>query len=185
MEVTDKLRECASDQRNIAPFPASLEQSGVRVLCQRRDLLWQARDSEDWWGRIIDGAAATCALMTDGRRQSSNSCFRATSLLCSRCPSQTYVRKRSLSPTVYVRYPRERMEWAADTDPLVGRELREATLQTIARLQGQTIVLGRATAREKIAGFLLEMAARGRHIRTAASCCPCPDMTSPTISNGR
>ena len=66
MEVTDKLRECASDQRNIAPFPASLEQSGVRVLCRRRELLWQARDPEDWWGRIIDGAAVVFAVLEAG-----------------------------------------------------------------------------------------------------------------------
>jgi CRP/FNR family nitrogen fixation transcriptional regulator len=162
MEVTDKLRECASNPRNIAPFPASLEQSGVRVLCRRREILWQARDPEDGWGRIIDGAAATCALMSDGRRQVIEFLFPGDFFGMQPLAFAELRTEAISSPTIYVRYPRERIERAADTDPRVARELREATLQTIARLQGQTIVLGRANSLEKIAGFLLEMAARAR-----------------------
>jgi CRP/FNR family nitrogen fixation transcriptional regulator len=161
MEVTDKLRGCAIE-RTIASFPAALEQSGVRVLCQRSDLLRQARDPDDWWGRVISGAVATCALLADGRRHVIEFLFPGD-LFGMQPLAFAELRMEAISsPTVYVRYPRERIERAADTDPLVARQIRQATLQTIARLQGQTVLLGRGRAVEKIAAFLLEMTARGR-----------------------
>jgi CRP/FNR family nitrogen fixation transcriptional regulator len=161
MEVTNKVQGCALE-RTIASFPASLEQSGVRVLCQRSELLRQARDPDDWWGRVISGAVATCALLADGRRHVIEFLFPGD-LFGMQPLAFAELRMEAISsPTVYVRYPRERIERAADTDPLVARQIREATLQTLARLQGQTVLLGRGRAVEKIAAFLLEMAARAR-----------------------
>jgi CRP/FNR family nitrogen fixation transcriptional regulator len=141
-------------------FPASLEQSGVRRLCRRGDLLSQDRESDDCWGRIIDGAAATCALMTDGRRHVIEFLFPGD-LFRTQLLAPAALRTEAISsPTVYVWYAAAQVERAADTDLQVAREIREATLQTVARLKGQIVVLGRAKALEKIAAFLLEMAAR-------------------------
>jgi CRP/FNR family nitrogen fixation transcriptional regulator len=160
MDVTDQLQGCAMELKTKS-FPASLEQSGVRRLCQRGDLLSQARESDDCWGRIIEGAAATCALMTDGRRHVIEFLFPGD-LFRTQPLAPAELRTEAISsPTVYVRYPLERVERAADTDLLVAREIREATLQTIARLRGQIVILGHAKALEKIAAFLLEMTARG------------------------
>jgi CRP-like cAMP-binding protein len=161
MEVTSKLQGCAHERQH-ASFPASLEQSGVRVLCRRRDLLRQPGDPDDWWGRVISGAVATCAVLADGRRHVIEFLFPGD-LFGMQPLAFAELRTEAISsPTVYVRYPRERIERAADTDPFVARQIREATLQTITRLQGQTVLLGRRRAVEKIAAFLLEVTARGR-----------------------
>jgi CRP/FNR family transcriptional regulator, nitrogen fixation regulation protein len=62
--------------------------------------------------------------------------------------------------TVVACYPRQRMELLADADPRLARELREATLKAISRLQAQLVIMGRITALEKVGSFLLEMAER-------------------------
>ena len=57
-------------------------------------------------------------------------------------------------------YPRRRAEMLADTNPEIGRELRQVAFEAMARLQAQLLTVGRITAIEKVGAFLLEMARR-------------------------
>jgi CRP/FNR family nitrogen fixation transcriptional regulator len=61
---------------------------------------------------------------------------------------------------VIARYPRRGVELLADSDPQVGRHIRELTIETAFRMQRRVLILGRASAVEKVGAFLLEMADR-------------------------
>jgi CRP-like cAMP-binding protein len=64
--------------------------------------------------------------------------------------------------TVVACYPRKRAEALADSDPDIGRKLREMASEAVSRLQDQILILGRTTAREKVGSFLLGMMGRSR-----------------------
>jgi CRP-like cAMP-binding protein len=69
-------------------------------------------------------------------------------------------------------YPRRRVEALADADPELAREIREVAFELMSQLQAQLLILGRITATEKVASFLLAMAARlssGQQVRLPVS----------------
>jgi CRP-like cAMP-binding protein len=58
------------------------------------------------------------------------------------------------------RYPRHRAELLADSDPQVARRIRELAFESVSRVHRRMVILGRASALEKVSTFLLEMADR-------------------------
>jgi CRP-like cAMP-binding protein len=64
--------------------------------------------------------------------------------------------------TVIARYPKRRVEALAESDPEVGRCIRNLAVESISRLEARIVILGRVTAIEKVSAFLLELAQRSR-----------------------
>jgi CRP-like cAMP-binding protein len=64
--------------------------------------------------------------------------------------------------TLIARFPRVAAERLADSDPQVGRYIREAAFTSIVHLQQRMVILGRTSALEKVSAFLLEMADRSQ-----------------------
>jgi CRP-like cAMP-binding protein len=62
--------------------------------------------------------------------------------------------------TTIIKYPRRRIEALAESDPAVGRTVREAAFITISGLQTRMVLLGRNSALERVSAFLLETAER-------------------------
>jgi CRP-like cAMP-binding protein len=54
------------------------------------------------------------------------------------------------------------MESLLDSDPKLGRRVREFAFASIDRLQSRMILLGRSRAMERVCGFLLEMGHRAQ-----------------------
>jgi CRP/FNR family transcriptional regulator, nitrogen fixation regulation protein len=65
-----------------------------------------------------------------------------------------------LEGTVIACLPRRRLELIARSDPEVGRLVLNQTFEVVTRFQVHICVLGRTSAVEKIAAFLLEMSER-------------------------
>ena len=68
--------------------------------------------------------------------------------------------------TAIARYPRADAERLADSNPYIGRRIRLAAFDSINRMQSRMVLLGRASAVEKLSLFLLEMADRNRAAST-------------------
>src|SRR5262249_27698127 len=62
--------------------------------------------------------------------------------------------------TSVAEYPRTAVETQANANPAVASAIREIAFEAISRLERQLLVLGRATAREKVSLFVLEMCSR-------------------------
>jgi CRP-like cAMP-binding protein len=65
-----------------------------------------------------------------------------------------------VSDTRVARYPRHRAELLADSDPQVAKRIRELAFESVSRVHRRMVILGRASALEKVSTFLLEMADR-------------------------
>ena len=56
-----------------------------------------------------------------------------------------------------MRFQRKPTERLIDQNPALARLLRETTLRDLANAHGRTLLLGRMTAPERVAAFLIEM----------------------------
>jgi CRP-like cAMP-binding protein len=65
-----------------------------------------------------------------------------------------------LADTYAGRCSRRDAEAAADANPQLAREIRQAAFEAVSRLQAQLVIVGRVTALEKVGGYLIEMSAR-------------------------
>ncbi len=115
---------------------------------------------DEYWYRVISGAAKCYVVLPGGRRQIldlllPNDFFG----FMPRCEHYCTL-EAVMNGTVIASYPRRRAESLAHSDPSVGREIREMTSDAVFRLQELILILGRTTAREKVGSFLLKMMER-------------------------
>ena len=98
-------------------------------------------------------------LLADGRRHIAAFCFSGD------CFGLESVSERGFSAeavgdVVVMRYPRRATERLIDEWPQLARRLCEMTLRDLGHAQHRMLLLGRMTASERVASFLLEMSER-------------------------
>lgn len=116
-------------------------------------------EHSNYWYRVVTGAAKRCATQRDGRRQIVNLLLPGDFFGMAAGESDLTV-EVLVEHTQIARYPRQRIEALADVDPKVARLVREIAFRTITRLESQLLIVGRVTALEKVAAFLVEMGER-------------------------
>jgi CRP/FNR family transcriptional regulator len=110
--------------------------------------------------RIVSGTVRLYQSIADGRRQvidflSDGDCFGLTGLT-----HHTYS-VEAVSRVVMIRYARRTVEAAIEADPKLARRLLELACVELQRARQQLLLLGRKTADERMASFLLRLAEAG------------------------
>jgi CRP/FNR family transcriptional regulator, anaerobic regulatory protein len=108
---------------------------------------------------IVDGAVKVYKLMPDGRRQITGFLFAGDLLGLAVNDSYTYSAEAMTSVAV-CRFPRKQLERLLDDFPKMEKRLLAMASNELAAAQEQMMLLGRKTAHERIASFLLMMARR-------------------------
>lgn len=138
-------------------LPMGLEGLARITKCRLGEIIYQQDEPADYWYRIVDGAAHKSTVMSHGRRHIV-SFLLPGDLFGFGSPRGHQFSVEVISPrTVVARYSRRRAESLAESDPDVGRRVREAAFESISRLQARIVLLGRNGALEKVSAFLLEM----------------------------
>jgi CRP/FNR family transcriptional regulator, nitrogen fixation regulation protein len=125
---------------------------GERIYCET--------DLADHWYCVVTGAVRKYALLSDGRRQIVDFLLPGDFFGFRERHHQLFATEAIVNGTTVARYPRRRLEAAADNDPHLAREIRELALETISRSQARLLIMGRVRSIEKVGAFLLEMAKR-------------------------
>jgi CRP/FNR family nitrogen fixation transcriptional regulator len=137
----------------------SLQQLAVVARYDTDQPIYRYNDPAQYWFRIVAGAARKTALSGDGRRHIVD--FLLPGDFFGFCASSGYhFCVEAIVGSLVARYPRRSAERLADSDPQVARHIRQATFESIARLQRLTFILASSSALEKVGAFLLEMANR-------------------------
>jgi CRP/FNR family transcriptional regulator, nitrogen fixation regulation protein len=139
---------------------AALERLATRAQYAPGESIYRCNDSIEHWYRIVDGAARKSALSDDGRRHIVDFIFPGDLFGLGAFGSRQFCVEAIVAGTVIARYPRRSAERLADCDPQIARSIRESAFESIGRLQRRMVMLGRATALEKVSTFLLEMSDR-------------------------
>jgi CRP-like cAMP-binding protein len=137
-----------------------MEQLATLTRYHPGETLYYEDDPADYWYRVVSGAARKCAVMADGRRRIVDFLLPGDLFGFGTRFERLFSVEVIVDGTMIARYPRRGVEQLAESEPEVGRRIRETAFESIARLQWRMILLGSATALEKVSAFLLEMAER-------------------------
>lgn len=162
--LTDASRPFGPDGTAIAQSGqldalVALERIGSRRSFARDEEIYAEGDPTDGWYKVVSGTVRISKLLADGRRHIAEFCF------CGDCFGFENISERVFSAeavgkVIVMRYPRRATERLIDENPLLARRLCDMTLRDLAHAQTRTLVLGRMTAPERVASFLLEMSER-------------------------
>lgn len=114
---------------------------------------------------VVSGAVKLYKLLPDGRRQITGFLFAGDFLGIALNDTYVYTAE-ALTPVRLCRFPRRRLEALLRDIPDLEHELLDEVATELVAAQDQMLLLGRKTARERVASFLVMLirraAARGR-----------------------
>jgi len=138
---------------------ALLEQFGTTVPVHRDHEICGEGDKAEYCYRILSGCVRTVRLMEDGRRQIGEFLM-AGDLLGFDALGIYDFAAEAVCDVVLRRYPRRMVDALAENNFALTRRLRDITSISLRMANTRLVMLGRKTASERIASFLLEMLER-------------------------
>ncbi len=142
----------------------ALERIGTRRSFARNAEIFAEGDPATAWYQVVSGAARTCKLLADGRRHIAEFYFSGDCFGLDSAPHRQLTAE-ALSDITVIRYPRQATEQMLDEVPQLARRLREIALRDLTNAQGRMLLLGRMTAAERVATFLLDIFERRDAVR--------------------
>jgi CRP/FNR family transcriptional regulator, nitrogen fixation regulation protein len=134
----------------------ALERIGTRLSYSRNDEIYAEGDPADCWYKVVSGTVRVCKLLADGRRHIAVFCFSGDCFGIDFMDQRPYSAE-AVENAVVMRYRKNATDQLTDQNAALGRFLRDAMGRELAEAQGRTVLLGRLTAPERVAAFLLEM----------------------------
>lgn len=139
------------------PPPAALDAIASTLRCRAGQEICGEQRGADAWYYVVCGAARTCSVRPDGRRQIVDLMLPGDFFGFGARAAEAFTVEAVAPDTVLTCYPRRQVEALAARDPRVLSEICERAQEAMLRLQDHLLVLGRVTARGKVASFLLAM----------------------------
>jgi CRP-like cAMP-binding protein len=142
----------------------ALEQIGTRRSVLRDRTIYTEGERADGWYKVVSGTVRVCKLMADGRRHIAEFFF-AGECFGLDGQGERLFSAEAVSDAVVMRFPRVATQRLVEEKPELARHMCNVTLRSLAHAQARMLLLGRMTAAERVASFLLELADR-RDVRT-------------------
>jgi CRP-like cAMP-binding protein len=136
-----------------------LESIGTRTVVGRGHTLFHEGDDADSIYRVVSGAIRTSRLMPDGRRYVADFLFPGDFVGLNDGVARTTTAD-ALCDTILVRCPRRQFEAKLEADRGLGRMILSVLAGGLSSAQERMLLLGRKSASERVASFLLMMADR-------------------------
>jgi CRP/FNR family transcriptional regulator, nitrogen fixation regulation protein len=129
-----------------------------RLLGKGEELFAEGDDSEYFY-KVVSGAIRSYKLLSDGRRQI-DAFHLAGDIFGLEAGSAHRFSAEAVGDAAVIAYRRSRLAMLIGEDRAFREQVMSATLRSLERAQDHMLLLGRKTAQEKIATFLLDMAER-------------------------
>ncbi len=129
------------------------------VNLQSQETLFYEGDAANALFNVTLGAIKVYKLLADGRRQITGFLFPGDFLGLALHNRYTYSAEAVISARL-CRFPRSALEKLLDDYPALEKRLLQSASNELAAAQDQMLLLGRKTAKERIATFLLSLADR-------------------------
>ena len=134
----------------------ALERIGTRLNFSRNAEIYAEGGDADSWYKVIAGTVRICKLLVDGRRYIAEFCFGGDCFGIDNAGERMYSAE-AVDEVIVIRYRRSATEQLVDQNPAVAWLLHDTMLRELGSAQGRALMLGRMTAPERVAAFLLEM----------------------------
>lgn len=137
----------------------ALERLGSRRSFARDAEIYAEGERADCWFKVVSGTVRICKLMADGRRHIAEF-FHAGDCFGFDSDGERAFAAEAVGDVVVMRFTRAATARLIDERPELARRLCSMTLRNLAHAQTRLLLLGRMTAPERVASFLLELAER-------------------------
>ena len=137
-----------------------LERQATTLDFERNDEIFAQDEPAQYCYLVLSGCVRTVTLIEDGRRQVGEFLLPGDLFGCDSLAEHDFSAE-AVTQVVVRRYCRRALESLADSSRELARTLRELSANQLRAARERMIMLGRKTASERIAGFLVEMSERG------------------------
>lgn len=132
---------------------------GTSFFYSREEEIFGEGEEADFVYRLVSGAVRTCKMLSDGRRQID--AFHLPGDLFGFEPDAHHrLTAEAVADTTVLLFRRRQMEEIARRNVEAACRLWDLTLRSLGHAQEHMILLGRRTALERVAAFLMHMDAR-------------------------
>lgn len=139
-----------------------LEQFGTTVHFGRDQEIHPEGEDAQFCYRIVSGCVRSVRLTEDGRRQVGEFHLRGDLFRLDDLDVHAFSAE-AITDVVLRRYPRRMVENLAESHTGLSRRLRDLAFSNLRAAHTRIMLLGRGTAPERVAAFLLEMESRLGH----------------------
>ena len=136
-----------------------MDRLGVRMTFAKDEEIYAQEEEADLIYRVVSGVVRTTRLLSDGRRQVGDF-YHVGDLFGLEVGAQHRYSAEALCDCTVQVVKRSSLRAQAGEGEL-DRAIWEATCRDLERAQDHVLLLGRKTAAEKVASFLMELAQRG------------------------
>ncbi len=163
----------------------ALDRIGSRLHFSRDEEVYAQGDSDGAWYKVVSGVVRISKLRADGRRHIASFAFSGDAFGLESSGERSFSAE-AVGEVTLMRYPWTATKRLTEENPVVTRYLCEVAQKSLAAVQNRLILLGRMTAQERVACFLLELfeSADAEHIDIAMSRCDIGDylgLTTETV----
>jgi len=149
----------AANERNFLP---SLGLAGVKINYCRNAEIYGADEPAEYIYKVLSGSVRTYKLLDDGRRQI-GAFYLPGDIFGLESSGSHRFSAEAICETVVIAIKRTTLAALAQTDAAIARELWQMTARELDHVHDQMVLLGRSSAMERVATFLLEMSSRAQN----------------------
>ena len=132
---------------------------GVARILGKGEEVFVEGDAADFFYKVVSGTVRTYKLLNDGRRQI-DAFHLAGDIFGLETGEEHRFSADAVDAAKIVAFRRRRFETLAHDDPQLGDQVMSSMMRSLERAHDHMMLLGRKTAQEKVASFLLDMARR-------------------------
>jgi CRP/FNR family nitrogen fixation transcriptional regulator len=161
----------------------ALERVGTLLQFSRNQEVYAQGEGVGFWYKVVSGTVRITKLRSDGRRHIAEFCFSGDAFGLDSAAERGFSAEAVEDATI-IRYPRAATERLLDDNPAIARLLRDVTLKSLSAAQSRLALLGRMTACERVASFLLELSERHddeKHVELPMCRCDIADYLGLTV----
>jgi CRP/FNR family nitrogen fixation transcriptional regulator len=137
----------------------ALQQVGIKVRFARNETIFNDGDEATNCYKVISGAVRLCKHMTDGRRQIADFLLAGDFFGFMQFGNYKFTAE-AVGDVVLMCYPQRQLERLSNAMPNLRGRLLVLLSQRLLGMQDHLVMLGRQTAKERVASFLLHIAER-------------------------
>lgn len=142
--------------RNADPLAAALQNLGSVVKVKRNAAVFSEGDPARHVYKLVSGAIRTCRVLMDGRRQIADF-YLPGDFFGLEGQTEHGFTAEAIADAVVISYPRSQLDQLAETRPAVQKLLVSLLCKGLSATQNHLVMLGRQTAHERLAWFLLDI----------------------------
>jgi CRP/FNR family transcriptional regulator, nitrogen fixation regulation protein len=140
------------------PRPAN-EPQGVSLRLAKGEELFAEGEAAEYFYKIVSGTVRTYKLLTDGRRQI-DAFHLPGDIFGIEAGAEHRFSADAVGDATVIAYRRSGLDRLTREHPAFGQQVMSCMIRNLERAQDHMLLLGRKTAQEKIATFLLDLAER-------------------------